>query len=400
MRIIDLEHSHYQHRPAPSRPQYRRSFPKIAKLTILILILGVAGYGGYVVFWPAAGALSGIFQAPEIALSFLQTPESTLKQSNGRTNVLLMGTDYRKDMPSENLTDTMMVMSVDMQSKNKDVVMISVPRDLWVTLPSWQIADRGSTFYSQGGKINSANAYGDAYKYPNGAGLELARETMQKVLGIPIQYVVRINFYGFKQVVDDLGGVSVNVQNSFTDCEYPVEGQEDNPDLSQRYKCVSFHAGQQYMSGDTALEFARSRHSPNNGEGSDLSRAKRQQKLMVAIRQKALSLQTLSDPLKIKGLVDSLGDNVKTLDVDFGQIGVWYHLSQEINTEGAENIVLSDNPTSSSYLLRVGDANLYGGAFVFVPLAGQDNYSKIHAYVAGQLSDASAREATASAQGR
>lgn len=401
MRIIDLEHHH--HRPIqPLRSQHRRrvKFPKWARLGLITLLLGVVGYAGYIIFWPAAGSLANIFQAPQAVLSFLQSPEATLKQTDGRTNILLLGTDYRKDMPSENLTDTMMVASVDMRSKNKDVVMVSVPRDLWVSLPQWQIPDGGGTFYSQGGKINSANAYGDAYKYPNGAGLELAREEMQKVLGIQIQYVVRINFYGFKQVVDNLGGVSVTVDNSFTDCEYPIEGQEDNPILSERYKCISFKAGPQYMNGDTALEFARSRHSPNNNEGSDLSRAKRQQKLLVAIRQKALSLQTLSDPLKIKGLIDSLGDNVRTLDVDFGQIGAWYHLTQQLDTDRAENIVLSDDPANSAYLLRVGDPGLYGGAFVFLPLAGQDNYAKIHAYVAQRLSDATAREATASAQSR
>jgi LCP family protein required for cell wall assembly len=398
MRYLDLDAATNK----PLRPPLakKKRFPKWLKAGILTILIGALGYAAYAYLWPASASLWDLFKAPQAVLSFIRPPEEELKSTNGRTNILLLGVDYRKDMPSENLTDTMMVVSVDLKSKNKDVVMISVPRDTWVQLPQWQIGGSGKQyFYAQGAKINAANAYGDLYQYPDGAGLGLARQEIEQVLGITIHYVVRINFYGFKQVVDSVGGVTVTVDKAFTDCEYPVEGQESNPSLSQRYMCVSFKPGSQFMNGTMALEYARSRHG-TNGEGSDLARAKRQQKLMVAIRDKALTLQTLSDPLKLKSLVDSLSGTFQTLDVDLGQIGAFYHLAQKVDADSAQNIVLTDDTRDPAGLLQVGNASLYGGAFVFLPRAGDGDFSEIQSYIQQQLQSATDRNATASAQGQ
>lgn len=333
----------------------------------------------------------------QTTISFIKPLDQDLKSTNGRTNILLLSTDYVKGENDEDSSDTMMVVSVDLKAKDKAAVMISIPRDLWVQLPGWKFGN-DQNFYSQWSKINAANAYGDIYSYPDGAGLGLARQVVENTLGITIHYVVRVNYFGFKQAVDTLGGVSVNVDNSFTDCEYPVEGQEDNPNVSKRYMCISFKKGPQFMNDETALEFARSRKSLDNGEGSDLARAKRQQKLVAAIRDKALTIQTLADPAKIKSLIDEAGSNLTTLGVDFNQIGAFYRLAQQVDISSAQNIVLSDDPASSAYLLTVPDSGKYGGAFVFIPRAGDGNFNQIQAYVAGVLSSASNKEAASSAQ--
>lgn len=405
MRYLDLDQPHL--RLTPSSAKKSRRYFRWLRLAGIIGLLGGIFYAGYILFWPAQATLEDLFKAPQAVLSFIQPPEAQLKTTNGRTNILLLGVDYRTDMPSENLSDTMMVASIDTTAKNKDVVLISIPRDLWVTLPGWKYGEKNQfNFYTQGSKINAANAYGDAYDYPNGKGMELAREEVQQVLGIQIHYVVKVNFYGFKQIVDDLGGISVNVENSFTDCQYPIEGRENAYPISSRFMCVSFQKGYQYMNGEKALEFARSRHSDDNPlEASDLARAKRQQKVMVAIRDKALSIGTLIDPLKVSSLIKGLGDNIETLDVDFGQIGSFYKMAQAINVDTAQHIVLTDNPDynpDGTVLLKVGNSSLYGGAFVFLPLAGQDNYTQIQAYVARKLAEAGLppTTATSSAQSR
>ena len=400
MRYLDLDH--LPDRPLrPQRPISKKK--KWVKLGIITALVAGLGYGGYALFWPASATFGDIFKAPQAVLSFIKPAEDNLKSTDGRTNILILGTDYRVGMPAENLSDTMMIASIDTQSKNKDVVLVSIPRDLLVPLPAWKYGPNNQyNFYQQSTKINAANAYGDAYSYPEGGGLGLARNAVQNVTGIPIHYVVRVNFYGFKQIVDSIGGISVNIDNSFTDCEYPVEGQENNPVLSQRYKCVVFNKGTSYMDGETALEFSRSRHAAGL-EGSDLARAKRQQKIMVAVRAKALTIQTLSDPLKVSNLIKSLGDNIKTLDVDFAQIGSFYHLIQNVQADSAQNIVLTDSPQYTtdpgSALLVTGDSSLYGGAFVFIPRAGDSHFQEIQTYLKRKLAEASlGQQATPSAQ--
>lgn len=400
MRYLDLDQPHLRlTHPAKKA----RRITRWIKLIASVGILGGLLYAGYVLFWPAQATLQDLFNAPAAVLSFLRPPEDSLKSTNGRTNILLLGIDYRKNGTGEDLSDTMMVASVDMLSKNKDVVFISIPRDLWILTPGWDSANPKNNKLPQWAKINAANAYGDNINhvfgnfdpYPNGAGLGEAREAVQQVLGIQIHYVVRINFYGFKQIVDDLGGVSVTVENSFVDCQYPVEGHED-PRIyseSQMYMrpCVSFKKGPTYMDGETALEFSRSRHG-NNGEGSDLARAKRQQKVLIAIRDKALNVGTFLDPLKVSNLIKELGDNIQTLGVDFSQVGQFYKVAQAINEDSAQHIVLTDSPDynpDGTVLLTVGNSALYDGAFVFLPTAGQGNYTQIQTYVARKLAEAS-----------
>lgn len=396
MRYLDLEH--ISQPQTPLRPQHRRRpLPRWLKFLGLVALLSGLVYGAYALFWPASATLADIFKAPAAVLSFIRPPEEGLKSANGRTNILLLGVDYRKDMSGEDLTDTMMVASIDTQSKTKDVVLISIPRDLWVLTPGWTNPETKAGKYPEWAKINAANAFGDTYDYPSGAGLGAAREVVQQVLGIPIHYVVRVNFYGFKQIVDALGGISVNVDTAFTDYAYPVEGQEKYGTLMT----VSFKKGYQYMNGEQALEFARSRHG-NNGEGSDLARAKRQQKILVAIRDKALNVQTLADPPKVSALIKLLGDNITTLDVDFSQIGQFYKMGQLIEADTAENVVLTDSPQynpDGTALLAVDDSNLYGGAFVFIPRIGQGKYQEIQLYVARKLAEAPLpKEASSSAQ--
>lgn len=350
-------------------------------------------------FWPASATLADIFKAPAAVLSFIRAPEQDLKSTNGRTNFLLVGIDRRsdesysyKDRQGRTIrscfrADSLVVASVNLKDRDKDVVFISIPRDLWVKLPGWTNENQVK-MGPQSAKINATYCYGDRDGYPSGYGLGLARDTLAQILDLPIHYALRVDFYGFKKSVEAVGGISVKVDNSFVDCSYPVEGQEDNPLLSQRYKCVSFKAGQQYMDAETALTFVRSRHG-SNGEGSDLARALRQQKILLAIRDKALTLATFTDPLKLSNLIKALDETLQTLDIDFSQAGQFFKLAQSVNVGSAENLVFTTDPSDEAGLLKVPPPELYGGAFVFIPRQGEDNYREIQTFVRRKLAEAS-----------
>lgn len=277
-----------------------------------------------------------------------------LKETDGRTNILLLGSDKRSvGTATHVLTDTILVASIGKIDKN--IVLISVPRDLWV--------DRCQE------KINAAYAIG---------GIEGTKDAVAEFLGIPLHYYAVVDFELFKGVIDILGGIDVDVENSFDDFRYPIEGKEEAP-LEERYEHISFEAGVQTMDGDTALKYVRSRHG-NNNEGTDFARSKRQQQAIMAIKEKFLSLETLINPKKLKDIYAQYAENVDT-DVDLGTIQQFYLLSQQIDFAGLRTIVLDDRSAANEggLLYAPLDTSLYRDAYVLIPRTG--NYSQVHAYV-------------------
>lgn len=301
-----------------------------------------------------------------------------LRETDGRTNILLLGLDRRSSGAETSvLTDTLLFASVGRVEGN--VAMISLPRDLWVEI------DGKNPHYL---KINSVYAVD---------GMDKLVETTEDVLGMPIHYYGIVDFSLFKDAIDILGGIEVDVENSFVDYQYPVEGVEadlcgrsqaqidamsDSPlhvVFPCRYETVEFEAGLQTMDGETALKYVRSRKGTNN-EGTDFARSRRQQNVIMAIKQKILSLDTIMDLSKVKELYDLYVDSVDT-NLTFSDIQGFYLLSQQIEFESVRSIVLDDRSGAEEggLLYHPTDSSLYGGAYVLVPKVG--NYSQIHAYV-------------------
>jgi LCP family protein required for cell wall assembly len=182
-------------------------------------------------------------------------------ESDDRINVLLLGMGgLGHDGPY--LTDTIIMASI--RPSTKQVAMISIPRDLWVS-----IAGHGSS------KINHANSYGETERHDWGGAY--TAQVIKDNFGIDIHYYLRVDFAAFEEIVDEVGGIRVNVERGFTDPEYPTN--------DYGVQMVSFAKGVQTMSGSRALIYARSRHG-NNGEGSDFARAKRQQKNVTRSQRK------------------------------------------------------------------------------------------------------------------
>jgi LCP family protein required for cell wall assembly len=237
-----------------------------------------------------------------------------------RVNVLLMGIDQRQGETDPGYrTDTMIVLTLDPVTLSAG--MLSVPRDLWVEI-------KGFGF----NRINTANQFGDAYKYPGGGGPELARQTVQTVLGIPIHFYGRVNFTAFEDLIDRVGGVSVDVPKDIYDTDYPTEnfGTE----------VFSITKGIHNLDGVTALKYARTRHGNN-----DFDRARRQQQIILAVREKLKNPQILAGlAAQAPDIIANLSQSVKT-NMSVDQMMQLAALAQKVDLKNIKSAVLDDNYT-------------------------------------------------------
>lgn len=270
-------------------------------------------------------------------------------EKEDRINILLLGQGGPgHDGPY--LTDTILLVSIEPETKK--VAFVSIPRDLAVPIPGDGMR-----------KINHANSFGE--EKGENMGPAYVSKVLTDLFGVDIHYYVRVDFKAFEEIIDDVGGVTVQVDRSFVDTEYPTE--------DDRYQTISFKQGRQTLDGKTALTFVRSRHG-NNGEGSDFARSKRQQKVILALKEKILSAQTLLNPVKLNGIVTSLNRNVLT-NMDFADIMAFAKLSKELQTENL-NVLTLDN-SANGYLMngkgRDGDILLpRSGDFKEIKKAIQD----------------------------
>lgn len=211
-------------------------------------------------------------------------------------NVLLLGVDLRQDHPEEGVrSDSLMVLHLDPGGGWGSL--LSIPRDTYTTVPGY-----GES------KINAAFARGYEAAAENddrvAAGAALAADTVEQFLGLRergerINYVATINFNGFAQMIDAIGGIEVDVPFEIVDQQYPTE------DFG--YTTIRIPAGKQQMDGTTALQYVRTRYAD-----SDFGRAQRQQQVIQAIVQKLRNQPLLLRPFSALRLIDAAGDATKT----------------------------------------------------------------------------------------
>lgn len=279
---------------------------------------------------------------------FFPSNDTLQGQQDDRINILLLGIGGPgHDGPY--LSDTNIIASI--KPSTKQVALIPVPRDLEVNVPG-----RGMS------KINSVNAYGEAEN--PGHGGDSAREVFSKTFNIALPYYIRVDFTAFQEIIDALGGITVAVPRAFTDTQFPGENYS--------YRTVHFDAGTQTMNGEQALVYARSRHGDNN-EGSDFARGKRQQLILAAVKEKALSLATLLHPDRLQTIFNALKNHVST-NLSFDQLVYLAGLSQEINLP-AKSVVIDSAP--GGYLVN---SMSEAGAFILTPKSG--NFDQINTAIA------------------
>lgn len=185
-----------------------------------------------------------------------------------RVTILLLGLDYRDWQAGSEYSrsDTMILLTLDPLSKTAGI--LSIPRDLWVSIPGFKH-----------GKINTAYYLGDAYKLPGG-GPGLAVKTVEQFLGVPINYYAQVDFGAFVRFIDEIGGVKIEIPEKIT-VDLLGAGASTKKTLQP---------GVQVLPGEWALAYARARYT----EGGDFDRARRQQQVIMAIRNRILSRDMLS----------------------------------------------------------------------------------------------------------
>ena len=282
-----------------------------------------------------------------------------------RINILLLGYGGPgHDGPY--LTDSVMLLSI--RPGSHEAIMISLPRDLWVKIPALP----NNRYMS--GKLNSAYAIGMDHKnYPNvrsdwktdTGGGDLAAATISQVTGQPIDYWVGVDFKAFRDVVNALGGIKVDVPTTLDDPFFPA-GE------STGTMHIRIPAGPQQFDGERALEYARSRETT-----SDFDRSRRQQLIMLAVRQRTFSLNAVPHLLSLLG---ALQDNVRT-NLRPAEMQQLASLAGRIRDQDIRRVAID-----TSNLLRSGFNS--SGQYVLQPL--DPTYGALHRYVATALPDRSA----------
>jgi polyisoprenyl-teichoic acid--peptidoglycan teichoic acid transferase len=254
-----------------------------------------------------------------------------------RINILLLGVDLRCDESGPTHSDTIIVASIDPFSRS--AAMLSIPRDLWVEIPGYGV-----------NRINQAYFLGQAYEYPGG-GPQLAREAVEAFLGIPIDFHIAVDFKAFVDFVDVMGGIILDIPEGIVDPNYP--------DNCYGYDPFTIEPGRQRLDGATALKYARTRAT----FGGDIDRAERQQAVIMAVRDQALQLGTLSQLiLRANELWQSFQENVDT-DLRLDQILQLARLAQDIPQDRIRTAVLDFD--------YVYNDTTFDGQQVLVPLRDQ-----------------------------
>lgn len=310
-----------------------------------------------------------------------------LKKTDQNTiNVLLLGIAGGKH-EGPNLSDTIIFASLNI--KESEVTLVSLPRDIW----SFDIKS----------KINTAYAQGEAKK--KGGGLILAKSVVGKITGQSIDYAVVINFSGFVKAVDLIGGLDIDVEQSFDDFEYPIAGREDDPcdnnpeDLEKlatassqleafpcRYQHLHFDKGLNHMDGEAALKFVRSRHA-KGGEGTDFARSQRQEKVIKAFMDKVFSLQIIVNPAKLVGLYNAVEQSVNT-DIAENEFDDFIKLAQRFQKAKIQSVVIDygDQENDRGGLLTHPPINSkYNFEWVLIPRTGNEDYSEIYEFIRCKL---------------
>ncbi len=295
------------------------------------------------------------------------------------------------------LTDSIMVIKID--TGLKKIGLISVPRDSWVSFPSSGWDDERHW------KVNAAYAIGsDDRSYPNkpeqftgeAGGGNLARYSLEKIVGFPVDHFVALDFTGFRKAIDVLGGVDVFVERSFEDPFYPIPGEEDNvcekseediaaltatlsaakveQEFTCRYEVLSFTRGTVHMDGETALKFVRSRHSPT--DGGDFNRARRQRNLLLAVKDRVLSIGFIP---KIIPFVTSLTYNLQT-NVSVSEMTNYLDQRDAFLEYEIMGIPLTSDEDNALTITTSAD-----GQSIVAPKTGIDDWQSVHEYIQQQL---------------
>jgi len=336
---------------------------RIIRSSLVIVILFVLT-GGFL-FTKGYFKLRSVFKggSSAAALQANVNPSLLKGEGDGRVNIVMLGIGG-DGHEGPDLTDTILIASID--PVNNKAALLSVPRDLWVKVPNYGSMKINAVYETGKYKYLGYESDSNANQKAVDAGFTLLDQTLEQVLGIPIHYHVLVNFQAFQQAINTLGGVSVDVPTELYD---PTIAWENgwNPVIAK--------PGVQTFNGQKALLYVRSRET-----SSDFARTQRQRAVLVALKQKILSLGTFSNPAKLSGLIDAFGNNVVT-DISISDASRMYTIGKQITNNNIQSIGLADPPNN---FVTTGNID---GLSVVEPRLGLFDYTDIQNYVRNALRD-------------
>lgn len=345
----------------PEKPKWRKILKRISIVLLIVALLTGLWLG-----WKLVANGVKLFGWSSLTDIFRNT--KLQGEDTGRVNILLAGNSA--DDPGHggaDLTDSIMVASIN--TKDKTGYIVSIPRDLYVNIP-----DSGYA------KINEAYQDGKSMKFSESGyaegGMGLLEKTVETYFGMELHYYALVNYTALEQAVTAVGGIEVTIAS--TD---PRGLYDSSLDLKYRTPLVKLPNGAVALDGRAALNLARAR---GNGKGSygygmsDFMRTDNQRKVLLGIKEKATSAGTLTNPIKVGQLLDSLGNNVTT-DFKAGEVKRLAQLTKDIPSSQIKSVSLSNangKNLLTSYTTKSRQSAL-------VPVAGVDDYSEIKAFISG-----------------
>ncbi len=278
-------------------------------------------------------------------------------------NILLLGKGG-DGHTAPDLTDTILIASID--PVQKQVALLSIPRDL-------NVANSGIK------KINSVYAdakYAAVNKNANdvdaeNAGFDAIEQVIEEKIGIPVHYHIMVDFEGFKKAISTVGGVDIDV-----DADNTVYEVLWDPTTRKHYT-LDVKQGKQHFDGTRALFYARSRQTSPRG---DFDRTERQRKLLIALKEKVLSVGTFANPVKLSQLISDFGDHVSS-NLSKNEVLRVYDLGKDIGADKIASVGLADPPNN---YVQTDNIN---GISIVRPRAGLTDFSEIQNYVRNALKD-------------
>lgn len=291
---------------------------RVLLLFIMIILFSVIGYAGYVGYH-AYKAVDKSYSTVKGREQKSDLREAPVYVSSDPFSILILGIENYSSKYDKGRSDTIMVATFN--PKKQTMKLLSIPRDTLVKIPGYRKKD----------KINAAYAFG---------GKEETIKTVEQLLDIPIDYYVTVNFNGFKNIVDILGGVKVDVPFSFDD-------------INAQWKRFYFHKGEQKLDGEAALVYARMRMKDPRG---DFGRNDRQRQIVSAVIDKLSSPKTL---LKIDDISDQIGNNIET-NMKISEALAFRKKYPDFNSSNIQQLQIKgyDDTIGHTYYFRADDQKL------------------------------------------
>ena len=245
----------------------------------------------------------------------------------GQINILVLGRGG-EGHSGANLTDTIMLVMI--RPGDKKVAMLSIPRDLWVETPKYGAS-----------KINAVFSAAKNSGKSDEAAIDLVKQHVSEITGVNPDYYALIDFEGMREMVDAVGGIDVTVDTEFNDTLHKIH----------------YKKGVNHFDGEQAVMYSRARYA-DSGEGSDFQRADRQQDIIMSLKDKAMTSETLLNPGKLSALYDQYQKNIIT-DISLRELSRLRVLAGDLSDEktikavySTSNVLVSGKSSGGAYILK------------------------------------------------